>query len=97
MVASAEKRIVVTLLDGDIRMAATELSGVIVFEVRNAGAMAHNFAIAGHGIHEQFDSPLVPGESAVMRLDLDAGNYTVFCPLDDHAEQGMKLELTITE
>lgn len=78
-------------------MPAAEFSGIIEFDVQNAGTRAGNFAVEGHGIHKEFDAPLAPGESAVMRLDLDAGNYTVFCPVDDHAEQGMRLELRITE
>jgi uncharacterized cupredoxin-like copper-binding protein len=91
------RRVKVTLLDNDVRMPATLFSGIIEFEVRNAGTVAHSFAIAGHGIDAQFASPLAPGETNAMRLNLDAGNYTVYCPLDNHAEQGMRLELTVTE
>lgn len=42
-----------------------------------------------------FDENLGPGESGTLELELGPGVYEVFCPVDDHAEQGMRLQITV--
>jgi uncharacterized cupredoxin-like copper-binding protein len=66
------------------------------FKVTNAGTFVHNFRIVGQGIKKQLDSNLQPGETNTMQVALKAGSYEVDCPVAGHADQGMKLDLTVT-
>ncbi|MBA3534529.1 MAG: hypothetical protein H0T73_21635 [Ardenticatenales bacterium] len=85
------------LAEFTLTMPGTLTAGPLTFEVTNAGTMAHNFEVEGNGIEEAFESNLMPGETRTMQLDLAAGTYEVYCPIGDHADRGMRVELTITE
>jgi uncharacterized cupredoxin-like copper-binding protein len=63
--------------------------------VRNTGKEKHNFEIEGQGIDKKFMTSLSPDESKVLHVDLAPGNYKVICPVKDHEEEGMKLNLTV--
>lgn len=85
----------VSLVDGSIDMPDTLPAGPVAFEVTNNGTMEHNFEIEGQGIEEVFDENLAPGDAQTMEVDLAAGEYHVYCPVADHAAQGMELTLTV--
>ncbi|HMM28668.1 MAG TPA: hypothetical protein PKD46_10325 [Aggregatilineaceae bacterium] len=85
----------VSLIDGQINMPTTLAPGRIVFNVTNDGTMEHNFEIEGQGIEQALNANLQPGESGQLEVELQAGTYTVYCPVADHADQGMRLELTV--
>jgi plastocyanin len=87
----------VSLVEYAIEMPDSLPAGPTVFEVTNDGSFAHNFAIEGQGIEQVFDTDLEPGETRTLEVDLQAGTYEVYCPIGTHAEQGMELELTVTE
>lgn len=86
----------VTLTEWRIDMPPSLPAGMTTFEVTNAGTFVHNFRIVGQGIEKQFDSNLQPGETNTMQVELKAGSYEVDCPVAGHADQGMRLELTVT-
>jgi glucose/arabinose dehydrogenase len=95
--AAAGDAVQVTLTEFAIEM-PTELSaGSTTFEVTNAGTIEHNFEIEGQGIEQEFEQNLQPGETKTMTVDLPPGTYEVYCPVGNHAEQGMETELTVTE
>lgn len=71
--------------------------GPVVFSVTNAGTMDHNFEVEGQGLEERFDTNLKPGETRNLQVDLAAGTYTVYCPVDDHKARGMQVELTVAQ
>ncbi|HBY97370.1 MAG TPA: hypothetical protein DEP84_26090, partial [Chloroflexi bacterium] len=89
--------VTVTLTSFHIDMPMTLPAGSTTFEVTNAANIEHNFEIEGQGLEKVFDSNLQPGETRKMQVDLQPGTYEVYCPVDNHAEQGMKLELTVTQ
>lgn len=70
-------------------------AGPTVFSVQNLGTTIHNFEIRGNGVDEKFPSPIRPGETKIMIVDLRPGTYVVWCPVDSHAEEGMTLRLTV--
>jgi len=86
----------VTLTEWRIDMPVSVPAGMTTFKVTNAGTFVHNFRIIGQGIEKQFDSNLQPGETNTMQVELKAGSYEVDCPVAGHADQGMKLQLTVT-
>ncbi|MEZ4733947.1 MAG: cupredoxin domain-containing protein [Caldilineaceae bacterium] len=95
--AEASTDVLVSLVEWDIEMPGSIPAGPTVFEVINNGTMAHNFAIEGQGIEEVFADNLEPGESRIMRLTLEPGEYEVYCPIGNHAARGMRLTLHVTE
>jgi plastocyanin len=89
--------VTVQLMEYEINMPQSIPAGPTTFQVTNAGTEEHSFAIEGQGVDESLETPLQPGESQELEVDLQPGTYTVYCPVDDHADQGMSLELTVTE
>lgn len=68
-----------------------------VFRVTNNGAIEHNFEVEGQGIEEEFETNLSPGETRTMQLSLEPGTYEVYCPVGNHRELGMEIQLTVTQ
>jgi uncharacterized cupredoxin-like copper-binding protein len=76
----------------------TSLSaGSRAFRVTNNGTTEHNFEVEGQGIEEEFETNLSPGETQTMQLNLEPGTYEVYCPVANHREQGMEIQITVTE
>ena len=71
--------------------------GQFIFEVTNDGTVEHNFEIEGQGVEQAFETNLQPGETRTMTVTLQPGTYHVYCPIGNHAEMGMELQLTVTE
>jgi uncharacterized cupredoxin-like copper-binding protein len=87
----------VGLTEYQIEMPTSLSAGAQVFRVTNNGASEHNFEVEGQGIEEQFESNLSPGETRTIQLDLAPGTYEVYCPVGNHREQGMEMQLTVTQ
>jgi uncharacterized cupredoxin-like copper-binding protein len=87
----------VKLTEFTIEMPTTAPPGQMSFSVTNAGTMEHNFEVEGEGIEKTFDTPLQPGETRHLQVDLPAGTYMVYCSMDDHKERGMQLEFRVAQ
>jgi uncharacterized cupredoxin-like copper-binding protein len=85
----------VGLTEYAIQMPVSLAAGPQVFRVTNNGASVHNLEVEGLGIAEAFESNLSPGENQTMRLDLEPGTYQVYCPVSNHREQGMEIQLNV--
>jgi steroid delta-isomerase-like uncharacterized protein len=94
--AAAEDAVAVSLTEFAIDMPTELAAGPVTFQVTNDGTTDHNFEVEGQGIEEELPQNLAPGQSGTLSLDLAAGTYEVYCPVDDHAAHGMRLELTVT-
>ena len=68
--------------------------GIVEFEVANAGSVTHALEVEG-GPVEQETAEIAPGESASLEVRLAEGTYELYCPIGDHADQGMTGELTV--
>lgn len=87
----------VRLTEFTIEMPTTVPPGPVTFSVTNAGTMEHNFEVEGKSIEKKFDTNLKPGETKSLQVELPAGTYTIYCPLDDHQKRGMQLELKVAQ
>jgi plastocyanin len=85
----------VGLTEYAIQMPLSLAAGPQLFRVTNNGASVHNLQVEGLGIEETFESNLSPGETQTMRLDLEPGTYQVYCPVSNHREQGMEMQLSV--
>lgn len=65
--------------------------GRITFVIKNVGAAAHDFAIAGHR-----SKSIAPGKTTRLTVTLKRGRYPYKCTVDSHAELGMKGVLKVT-
>jgi len=43
----------------------------------------------GESLEEKTD-PIAPGESADLTVDLEDGEYEIYCPIGDHKDRGME-------
>lgn len=90
-----EETIDVTLTEYEILMPDVVVAGETIFEVTNAGEIPHNFEIEGAGIEKEFESSLEPGETKTMVVTLEPAEYRVYCPVGNHATQGMEMSLSV--
>jgi plastocyanin len=69
--------------------------GTVTFRLTNNGTTDHALEIEGNGIEEETDT-IGPGETAEVTVDLSAGEYEMYCPVDDHRGQGMEGTVTVS-
>ena len=86
----------VKLSEFTLDMPTSTKAGIVMFKITNEGRTQHSFQIEGQGISRQLDEALNPGATNALAVELKAGAYTVFCPVDGHKDQGMKQTLTVT-
>jgi plastocyanin len=87
----------VGLTEYQIEMPTSLSAGTQTFSITNNGTTEHNFEVAGQGTEAVFETNLEPGVTETMQLDLVPGTYEVYCPVGNHREQGMEIQLTVTQ
>jgi hypothetical protein len=91
----------VTLTDHEIEMDSTADEGMIAFIISNEGEDQHGISIIpadGEEGDELGSMEVAPGEEQQLELELEAGDYIVYCPIGDHRDEyGMETELTVEE
>ena len=85
----------VRLTDFAIDMPTTLPAGMTTLNIINDGQAPHNLEIEGSGIDTRLETNLAEGETGTLQVDLTPGTYKVYCPVGNHEEQGMVLELTV--
>ena len=70
--------------------------GTYVFEAVNSGSTVHALEVEGEDIEEE-TAEIEPGQSAELKVKLNAGTYELYCPVGGHAEEGMEGKLTVKE
>ncbi|MFL5968367.1 MAG: cupredoxin domain-containing protein [Gaiellaceae bacterium] len=74
--------------------ASVEKSGVVEFQVQNDGSVTHALEVEGGDVEQETDD-IAPGETATLKVELKKGVYELYCPIDNHKEQGMTGDLTV--
>ena len=80
---------------GKIAWDKSELSakaGKVTLKIVNESDIPHAIEVEGNGVEEETDT--VTGANAEVTVDLKAGKYEYYCPVDDHRET-MKGTLTV--
>ncbi|MGA8808236.1 MAG: hypothetical protein WB973_10200 [Thermoanaerobaculia bacterium] len=85
----------VQLTEYEIRMPDSLPAGPQHFRIANGGKQTHNFVIEGGGISQKLASDLTRGDTAELTVNLAAGSYTVYCPIDGHRGKGMQLTVVV--
>lgn len=69
--------------------------GVYTFEASNGGDTTHALEIDGPGVQDAASDQIGPGESTSLTVTLEAGDYTIYCPVDGHRDMGMTTTITV--
>ncbi len=96
-VSAMGETVAVSLMEFAIDMPSELPAGPTTFEITNDGTIEHNFEVEGQGIEEELPENLAPGATGTLTVDLAPGTYEVYCPVGNHEDEGMRLELTVTE
>jgi uncharacterized cupredoxin-like copper-binding protein len=70
--------------------------GTYVFKAVNSGSTVHALEIEGQDIEEETEE-IQPGQSAELKVKLEAGTYELYCPVDGHKEEGMEGKVIVKE
>ena len=82
--------------DGSLEFDKTELeakAGTITINFDNPSSVPHAVEIEGNGVEEKSDT--VTGAKTSVTADLEAGEYTYYCPVGNHRSGGMEGTLTV--
>ncbi len=73
-----------------------EKPGTYLFKAVNSGGTVHALEVEGQGIEEETQE-IQPGQSAELKVKLEAGTYELYCPVDAHKEEGMEGKVIVKE
>jgi plastocyanin len=82
--------------DGSLSFDPAELTakaGTVTVNFDNPSTAPHAVQIEGNGVDEASDT--VTGGKASVTADLEAGEYTFYCPVGNHRDGGMEGTLTV--
>jgi plastocyanin len=89
-----------TVIDVDERDFTIELStteyapGTYTFVATNNGQTTHALKIEGQGLEEETED-IAPADSTSLTVTLEAGEYELYCPVGNHKDMGMELDITV--
>jgi len=73
--------------------ALTAKAGKVTVTMDNESSVPHAVEVEGNGVEEE--TKTVTGDSASLTVDLKAGKYEFYCPVDGHRQAGMEGTLTV--
>ena len=94
--AAAGTPVTMSLVDFALEPKTVQLdaAGTYTFKVTNDGQTQHALEIEGNGVEEETDT-LSPGDSGEVSVELAAGEYELYCPIDGHRANGMEGTLVV--
>jgi hypothetical protein len=92
---SAPQTVNVELTEYSIDVPRALPAGKYTFHIVNAGKIDHSFVIEGNGTHLALAAPLKRGDAADLGVELKAGTYDVYCPVDRHKGKGMSSAIAV--
>jgi uncharacterized cupredoxin-like copper-binding protein len=84
--------VTVTEVEYKLTLSSTHVAaGPTTLLVMNKGKLAHSLEISGPMVKKRLIAGTIkPGTSRSVTITLEAGTYTLWCPIDSHAKLGMK-------
>ena len=82
--------------DGSLVFEPAELTapaGQVTIEFDNPASVPHAVTVEGNGVEES--SETVTGSDTSVSAELEAGEYTFYCPVGNHRDAGMEGTLTV--
>ena len=81
---------------GNISWEPGELSaaaGTVTIKLVNESSVPHAVEVEGNGVEEETET--VTGGEVELSVDLEPGEYTYYCPVGQHRQNGMEGALTV--
>lgn len=81
---------------GALKFDKTQLdakAGSVTIDFANASSVPHAVEVQGNGVDQK--TKVFTGGDATLKLKLEPGTYTFFCPVDGHRQAGMEGTLTV--
>jgi plastocyanin len=72
----------------------TAAAGEVTFAIANDGSAPHNLEVEGNGIEELSDT-IEGGQKTNLTVNLEPGEYEMYCAIPGHREQGMEGTVTV--
>jgi plastocyanin len=72
----------------------TAKAGTVTIKMDNPSSLPHAVAVEGNGVDKDGETVNKGGVSTVT-VDLKAGDYEFYCPVDGHKAAGMEGKLTV--
>ena len=95
--AAEGETVTVNAVDFDFELSEDSYAaGTYTFEVTNAGAMPHNFAVERDGQRVAGTEILQPGATATVEVTLEAGDYFFYCEVGQHRANGMEVPVSVS-
>jgi plastocyanin len=69
-------------------------AGEVTFAISNDGSAPHNLEVEGNGIEEVSDT-IEGGQKTDLTVELQSGEYEMYCAVPGHREQGMEGTVTV--
>jgi plastocyanin len=73
---------------------ATAKAGTVTVKFTNPASVPHAVEIEGNGVEKASD--VVTSGDTSFSVDLKPGEYTYYCPVGSHRDQGMEGKLTVS-
>jgi plastocyanin len=83
--------------DGSLKFdqsTATAKAGSVTVKFDNPASIPHGVEIEGNGVEKSSD--VVTSANTSFTVDLKPGEYTYYCPVGNHRDQGMEGKLTVS-
>lgn len=96
------QRVAVSGTEFAFRLDPSEVDpGVVIFRLTNDGQMPHDLKIEGPGVAEaaggEAKTPVIdPGQVADVEVELEPGDYELYCTVPGHREGGMEVDLEVS-
>ena len=72
----------------------TTKAGEVTFAIANDGSVPHNLEVEGNGI-EEVSKTIEGGQKTDLTVNLEPGEYEMYCAIPGHREQGMEGTVTV--
>jgi plastocyanin len=69
-------------------------AGEVTIDYTNDSGLPHNVTVEGSGVDNEGTDTITEGSTS-LTLDLQPGEYTFYCSVDDHRDQGMEGTLVV--
>ncbi|MSQ33792.1 MAG: hypothetical protein EXR60_05175 [Dehalococcoidia bacterium] len=85
----------ITLQERSASASGMAHAGQVKLAIKNQGRFPHSLAISVGDQTRQLGSNIAPGGTGELTLELAAGEYTFWCPLPGHRQQGIEGRLRV--
>jgi uncharacterized cupredoxin-like copper-binding protein len=69
--------------------------GTYDIQVKNVGKIPHDLVVKGPGVEDKGTPEIQAGKDASLQVDLESGEYELYCSIPGHKDAGMDLKIKV--